>query len=465
MAMKDTVRGVLPPTARSFDARYGKMENQLTQVVSATDDITRRLQALEQRLAYFENLSYETTRAQRYANAEYLRLSHGSHAPGEKRILVAGWYGADNLGDELMLRAVLSHLPERALSRTTVLLWDNPTYERLSLDLRVSTIHYPTTTWQLEALADAFDIVVWGGGAILDDRQFDGNPENFNTGNLFIRLNEMMIARGKSVWCLGLSSNATLEDEKYLSHLAHIVAEARDFSIRDPYSLATLTDNGISSEQIWRCHDLALADKSLPDLQREIRLDGPNEAEGTFTLGFALFNDESLAGDNARVVDAALDFFEKAMPNASIKARLIPSLNENGFDEHLDELVQELCEHDREQIELAPYIIDLRHSPLPSCDACVCYKYHAALIAGTLGIPFLAVSKGDHPHYKNKMRFLAELMGTPESFVESHDFAVHPEKALCVLAELAQAPRQLDPQVLEDAQSYLGDTCGRIANE
>ena len=441
------------------------MEDQLARLVSSADDATRRTQALEQRLAYFENLSYETTRAQRYANAEYLRLAQDRASSGEKRILVAGWYGADNLGDELILRAALSHLPEKASGRTTVLLWDNPTYERLSLDLRVNTIHYPTTTWQLEALAAAFDIVVWGGGAILDDRQFDSNPVNFNMGNLFIRLSEMMIARDKSVRCLGLSSNTTLEGGRYLSHLAHIVTESRDFSIRDPYSLTTFTDNGIPSEQIWRCHDLALADKSLPDLQREIRLDGPNEAESTFTLGFALFNDDSLASNNAHVVDATLDIFEKAMPGSSIRARLIPSLNENGFDEHLYELVQELCEHDREQIELAPYVIDLRHSPLLSCDACVCYKYHAALIAGTLGIPFLAVSKGGHPHYRNKMHFLTELMGTPESFVESHDFAEHPERTLGVLAELVQAPRQLDPQFLEDAQSYLGDTCGRIANE
>lgn len=141
------------------------MEDQLARLVSSADDATRRTQALEQRLAYFENLSYETTRAQRYANAEYLRLAQDRTSSGEKRILVAGWYGAGNLGDELILRAVLSQLPEKAPGRTTVLLWDNPTYERLSLDLRVNTIHYPTTTWQLETLANAFDIVVLGGGA------------------------------------------------------------------------------------------------------------------------------------------------------------------------------------------------------------------------------------------------------------------------------------------------------------
>lgn len=126
------------------------MEDQLARLVSSADDATRRTQALEQRLAYFENLSYETTRAQRYANAEYLRLAQDRTSSGEKRILVAGWYGAGNLGDELILRALLSHLPEKAPGRTTVLLWDNPTYERLSLDLRVNTIHYPTTTWQLK---------------------------------------------------------------------------------------------------------------------------------------------------------------------------------------------------------------------------------------------------------------------------------------------------------------------------
>lgn len=52
--------------------------------------------------------------------------------------------------------------------------------------------------------------MVWDGGAILDEKQFPHGPKIIYTGNFFIWLNEEMKKRGKDVYAVGLSANATL---------------------------------------------------------------------------------------------------------------------------------------------------------------------------------------------------------------------------------------------------------------
>ena len=116
------------------------------------------------------------------ANAELDAFERVAAAnPSVKRVLLAGWYGADNFGDELMLKSVLAHIPDRMLSNVAVLLWDNDTYDRLSIDPRVNVVHYPKSVNQLESYVCRFDAVVWGGGAILDDRQFDSRTSILGT--------------------------------------------------------------------------------------------------------------------------------------------------------------------------------------------------------------------------------------------------------------------------------------------
>lgn len=46
----------------------------------------------------------------RYTNPEICALPPRN--PAQKRILLAGWYGAENLGDELMMQTVIEHIPE-----------------------------------------------------------------------------------------------------------------------------------------------------------------------------------------------------------------------------------------------------------------------------------------------------------------------------------------------------------------
>ena len=189
----------------------------------------------------------------------YGNLEYATHDSSHSKILLVGWYGAQNFGDDLMCRTIIEHLPDNLLSGTTVLVWDNKDLPTDYFGSKVRILHYPASTWDIEYLGSNFDTIIWGGGAILDDNQFTDNQRNINTGNLFIRLNKRVLERNGHVWCIGLSSNDHLADAEYIENLNFIVNRCDHFSLRDPYSLSVLRAAGIDTGNITLCEDIAFA--------------------------------------------------------------------------------------------------------------------------------------------------------------------------------------------------------------
>lgn len=372
---------------------------------------------------------------------------YASKHPG-KRILVAGWYGADNLGDELMLRAVLEHLPEEALSRTAALSWCNSTYDRLGLDQCIHVIHYPASTWELESVTDSFDVLVWGGGAILDDGQFNSDKGNFNTGNLFIRMSEMMLARGKQVYCLGLSSNVSLTKPDYIAHLKNIVEKADHFSLRDNTSLELLASLGIPREKMTRCEDLVFSYKEL---------EAPHtpKSDDAFTLGFVLLNSPELNESYASAIAAAVNEAKRIHEDRQVKVLLIPFLNDGHFDDVQNADIKARLAAQDVEAELAEFTYSLADSPICRCDVLVSYKYHSALLACCYGIPCMVVARSEHPHYGNKMDYLARLAHAENALYTSAKVDEDPAAAFASFLENPPIP-SVDKAVFAEAQSYLG---------
>lgn len=429
---------------------------------TAIDPVSAKLDSLEEtrdslrlegRLAWLES---ETGRARRAAllSCELQGFERSLRGCSGKRILVAGWYGADNLGDELMMRSVLERLPEEALCRTAVLLWDNPTYGRLNVDARVHPIHYPATTRELDSIVDYFDVVIWGGGAILDDGQFNDDVNNFNTSNLFIRINELMIARGKDVYCLGLSTNEEISDKAYIEHLRRVVAGSRHFSLRDPRSKEILVEKGISSDQLTECDDLVFALRELGDGARAIN-------DKVLTLGFVFLHTWDLLDTYANVVKACVEEASACAEGRDVCALLIPFMNDGHYDENMNEALRERLAAAGVEVELAGYSPKVAESPILRCDALVSYKYHSALIACCYGIPCLLVSRDEHPCYANKMHHLADLAGVGEMCVGSGEFEESPAELAKRLFMDPAVPR-IDPLLCEGADRDLTGVCSGL---
>ncbi len=412
-----------------------------------------QLEALDNLTAQNAMLQNSLRHALDYANLEYCSLRQ------QKTILLAGWYGAENFGDELMMQTVLQSFPPESRQHLCVLLWDNVSYPRLNIDCSVRVVHYPRTTWELEQLIDSVEAVVWGGGAILDDRQFDDNPSNYNTGNLFIRMSLLAIARRKPVYCLGLSTNDTLSDTGYLSHLQTIINKADVFSIRDRYSLSVLQQSGIDCSRIVMCNDIAFASTALRSISRTSRQPAGSPAE-ELRIGIVCLSTEDLFDHYSRIVNSLL---EEPTPLKIERITLVPFFNEQSADTHYLNRLKSNCADD-ERIEVAPYSETLESLAVFDCDFCICYKYHAALIANSAGIPTLNVYHNAHPHYKNKMKQIADVFSYQAHLIDSETLEQNPKELITqaildsLLPEKSHAP-------FEETNAWLTSICNEIVSK
>lgn len=422
MGVKSDVRSMLPATTRNFEHQIAALNERIDDVQRVQVETralqSRSLDEVNALRAQFDPL-HDSFRAVQdrfnaleavrdrpsYCNVEYLSLNREYTG---RRILLAGWYGASNCGDELMMRTMLEHLGGRG-ARVSVLLWDDPDYDFSRLPSCADQIHYPRSIWELRQLAEYFDVLVWGGGAIIDERQFDHDPKNINTGNLFIWLSEEMLKHDKDVYAVGLSANDSLEaDTEFSRRLGAVVAGCEHFSLRDGYSLETLRDAGVDVARVELCEDIVFGNGAIGS--RPPRLEG-----SPYTVGVVFMTGDVTNAHNRRALPRIIECVRERYGD-DCRIRLVPFYNFWKFDTTLlGQLVDELGVSDL--VEVAPYTDDLSRLALLDCDAVLAYRYHACLVSAAAGIPTLFMCVDDHPHYRNKMRRIAEVFGMSDNLL------------------------------------------------
>lgn len=472
MGIRLRLRSIMPPTLRYFDSTVGRfrdhisaervqLEHNLEQspsLASVKDGqraMREELIRINQTTAELKEAVASLRAALEYSDPEYLSLAVRKK---KSKILLAGWYGADNCGDELMMRSILKHFEGKGV-RVSVLLWDDPYYDAQKLPGFVDVIHYPRSIWNLAQLAESFDVLIWGGGAILDDNQYTDDPYNFNTGNLFIRLSNAMLDRSKRVYALGLSSNVSIVSGAYVEKLNRIVAESSCFSLRDEYSLRVLETAGVDCSRIKLCEDVVFADR---DLNKAIELSSlyRNDASRSlFKVGVVLLCFDEYAEHNATLLNALSEYLSSKV--SAFEIVLIPFYEYRRFDSAYLSALKERT-GSPEWLSVVNYSSDLVSNPLLACDAAVCYRYHAALIAGVVGMPSLFVCQDTHPHYPNKIAHLADLFGYAENTVnmscfDEGSFDVYFGKILPGTA----APK-LDPRVIAESYNWIEGICQEV---
>ncbi len=406
MSFLHTLRSKLWPSNQVYLDRSDELLDHIKNVETTLGAVRKDQEQLRNTVKTLDTQLKRLTSMQEYC-ASLVRNQSG------KGILLAGWYGADNLGDELMLRTLVDHAPQDVRDRLWVLTWQNARYDYEYLnELGVRTVRYPRSTEEASLLADSFDAIVWGGGAILDDKQYNDKPTNINTGNLFIRLSEYLLARGKHVFAIGLSTNWQFTSEEYVKRLGAIIQCADSFSVRDEFSLQVLRDSGIDTAKVTVCPDVAFGNRTLKALDCT--------SPQSFVLGFVPFYVKEMHDINAQVLEAALEAIAQLPDAPDARIELIPFYR-SGDASYLKKL-KDACSKPS-LVSIAPYTPDMTHTPLLDCSAVICSRYHAALVAGVLGIPFLCVYPDMHVHYKNKCVYLSQAYGCPESFIAGTEVA------------------------------------------
>ena len=336
-----------------------------------------------------------------YVNFEYLYLLNNT----DHKILLAGFYGARNLGDELMMQKVYRDL-NIDKSRVYVLMCDNPELNVFRYP-GMNMLHYPKTRFDYSFLADQFECVIFGGGAIIDDVMYrEKGSFTFDMGKIFAELGSAFIQREKKVYSLGLSTSRELTDEEYIDKVKNIIGRSSYFSVRDKYSAELL--HKITGQDIRQINDIVLTYDRLviDDTRKPDRL----------IIGIIWICYVDLREQLYYLLKELLIFYTEI----NLEIRLIPFYDYCNCDYYFYLKTKEDFGND-ERITLTdmPGTFDEIYRELMTCDLILSMRYHGALIGLMTGRRTYSLLYGDHRHYYNKMLDLYEKFDHKEDLFSS----------------------------------------------
>lgn len=369
---------------------YKKYINNLLQetreiVTTSQNQLINIMQKVNEQQNELQQLKIEFSKV----NLELLSIKENSD------ILIVGFYGAPNLGDELMLSTLLLYLDCNKYN-ITVMLCDNYEYSVANYP-KVHFIHYPKTRYDFNTLAEKFDTIIFGGGAIIDDVPFS-RKDSFKTdlGTILIELSMRGIAFHKKMIYLGLSSNTKLENQEYIYRLEYIINHASYFSVRDTNSKQTLLEHlpNLNQNKIKVIDDLVLANQNLVSIPKD-----KEQTQNTIGIIWICTTEEM---NDLKIL---LQKLKDKSPKCKIK--LIPFYDYVHNDYNLyQQLLTEV--KDRENIELLPYYNTIENiiKIFDSCNSIISMRYHATLISLARNINTISICYDKHPHYLNKITYI-----------------------------------------------------------
>ena len=267
-------------------------------------EIVSEKEQAEKRLCEIERFLTALSEKNAYVNFEYLYLLNNT----KTKVLLAGFYGARNLGDELMMQKVYQDL-DVDKSSVYVLMCDNPELNVFQYP-GMNMIHYPKTKFDYSFLADQFDCVIFGGGAVIDDVMYRKKDSfTFDMGKIFAELGTAFIQRKKAVYSLGLSTSKELNDLEYIEKMKNIISRSRFFSVRDKYSAELLRE--ITGQEINQINDIVLTYERPRCVEMR---------KTKFTIGIIWICYDDLKDQLYYLLEELLGFYR----NIDLELRLIP---------------------------------------------------------------------------------------------------------------------------------------------
>ncbi|MFZ5879284.1 MAG: polysaccharide pyruvyl transferase CsaB [Chloroflexota bacterium] len=327
--------------------------------------------------------------------------------PRAKTILIAGYYGFENVGDEAILDAILAGLRAERQGLDFIVVSSHP--ERTASEHGVRCVHWRDMQGLLDAARDC-DLILLGGGGIFQD--YWGLPAHaqltrhhwgisFYSG---IALLAHLYKKPLMIYAVGVGPLLS-EDGKRWTRLSFELADAA--TVRDPESLALLAALGLPAQKAT-----VKPDPALGLIPRTEGTDAIFEAAGVDlggqpVLGVCLRNwtegekstawkqelasalDRFLAQENAQVVFIPFQVGEHELENDHIVALELAGMMEA-----------------KERVHAIPatYTPEVTAGLISRCHALVGMRLHSLIFAASAGVPALALAYDPKVH--NFMRSL-----------------------------------------------------------
>lgn len=338
------------------------------------------------------------------------------------RVVISGWYGVPNLGDELLLSVIGGWI--RAAGGVPVVLSVHPALTMSSMGFEAVPYMDRDT---IEAEMRKAALFVMGGGGLLQEYDVfaPGGLGAFPAGGSALYVQHFLLARAAGVPTVALAQGVGPLRSPLARMAARELFERADgVSVRDEASAALLREIGVqrslpvAPDPGWSHRPLA---QLAGDLERRWRqLAGRKRLaiilrSWPFTPGW---EDAFIAGFGGRLpADWSavwLDFSPPAGagPGGEIAKRMVARLDG-------DEAQHVVW--DGNDVEEASAVI-------ASCDACLAMRLHGLLLGAAAGLPCVAVE------YDDKVAALAQSIGLPAvQRVSMHDLAARLPAALGAL--------------------------------
>lgn len=424
------------------NADLEKKVNDLQQMLTDfSSGHTQELLKVEELLSKLEDYDF--------VSSEYVLDTITCLSTKKKRILLCGFYGGQNLGDELMLQSLLHRLNNGKFDITIMLA------RHVEVDASIyapfQVIHYPVRNDDILLLAKNYDYIIWGGGAVLDDKYYEYYHKGSSLGYILLKLSLAAIRLKKEVFVLGVSTNHMLKNSSFIEDLQMVIDKSSFFSLRDTNSLDSLKRAGLNTGNIDIIDDLV-----VPDTPKVVLSKPSGSAE--YCLGMVFIFDNKNSSKVERFLRIIIE--NKASWGIQhLKINFIPFYNQGGSDKrHLQNLISRL--HNQKDVTFVvaefPQTIDSLVDILSQCDCILSMRYHAVLISVLCGISTISIDYSDeHRHYYNKLQYIAQHYGSFEK-IPFHNIDDEREVFAVMKAALLQERRpKIDEKRVDKANKKL----------
>lgn len=360
-------------------------------------EIKNRIKNLEQKLQNIDQ--YFSEQEKQYLSNEYICLPLKNKT--KKRILICGFYGAQNVGDELMLESILNIIKNKNLD-ITILLSNNYNLDS-SFYAPYDVIHYPKSSSDILKLSKSFDIIIWGGGALLDDFEYKWRGKDTSISYILMAISIATIKNGGKVNVLGVSTNKEFEDTQFINDLNYLVQNSNYFSVRDKLSKQTIVNAKINSKRIEIIDDLSLLLDIKPQKNK-------TQKEKTKIGLIYVYSEEKYNKLENATKETLTELLKK---NKNIEIDLIPFYSYNDTDKYycnrLKESLRNTCKNTTINVKDYPVTSKQIRELMQEEDVIVTMRYHAALLSAAYGLKTVLIDLSNkHRHYFNKNKAIRE---------------------------------------------------------
>lgn len=465
---------------RYFDRNFRKVEEDLNKRTTRLEDSIKILieenkkiidKQLEMQLEMQEKIKRVVEENNYYSSIINKKISQIENVniellpyninTNKLKILVIGFFGAPNTGDELMMQSIINKLDTNNLE-ITIMIADNQDYV-IEGNREIRYIHYPKTHTDINIITTYFDKIVFTGGALLDDKEYENKEVQYTClYNLLISMGESIIKKGKKLYLVGLSTSNSFKNKEYLEKLNYIAKNAEYFSLRDINSLETLKKYNIDCEKIKIINDLVF---SMPNLPYKV------EDKIEFVIGIVFVNYVSL--DTLLSIIKQVELFLNRNIFVKKKIKLIPF-----YDFYNADILKykEIIENYNGNIEIiiekyeSDYnkIVDI----LTDCDILMGMRYHLSLMGLKLGIPTIHLVYDVHRHYINKMNYLLNLFDVEDYKISLKEYEENKtniieeklEKLYINRSEVSDKTKIISEKIRKEADKECMDIVRNIEN-